>query len=93
MTLTREEIEQGAVPGLHSIKGATVVIQGFGNAGMFGAKNLLLHGQGTAKPALRLGQVVAQIGNRRQRVERPDQPPAGTPPRAPRPSLMRGGSS
>ncbi len=36
--VTRRAIEQGAVPGLHSIKGATVVIQGFGNAGAIAAR-------------------------------------------------------
>jgi len=31
--ITRRAIEQGAVPGLNSLRGAKVVIQGFGNAG------------------------------------------------------------
>src|SRR6476620_1997646 len=31
--VTRRAIEQGAVPGLNTLKGATIVIQGFGNAG------------------------------------------------------------
>ena len=35
--VTRRAIEQGAVPGLQSLKGATVVIQGFGNAGSIAA--------------------------------------------------------
>src|SRR5256885_4193640 len=36
--VTRRAIEQGAVPGLRSIKGATVVIQGFSNAGAIAAR-------------------------------------------------------
>ena len=35
--VTRRAIEQGAVPRLQSLKGATVVIQGFGNAGSIAA--------------------------------------------------------
>ena len=35
--VTRRAIEQGAVRGVNSIKGATVVIQGFGNAGSIAA--------------------------------------------------------
>src|SRR5258708_34633212 len=35
--VTRRAIEQGAVPGLNTLKGATVVIQGFGNAGSIAA--------------------------------------------------------
>ena len=35
--VTRRAIEQGAVPGLDSLKGATVVIQGCGNAGSIAA--------------------------------------------------------
>ena len=35
--VTRRAIEQGAVPGLDSLKGATVVIQGYGNAGSIAA--------------------------------------------------------
>src|SRR2546428_2965979 len=36
--VTRRAIEQGAVPGLNTLKGATVVIQGFGNAGSIAAR-------------------------------------------------------
>jgi glutamate dehydrogenase (NAD(P)+) len=36
--VTRRAIEQGAVRGLDSLKGATVVIQGFGNAGSIAAR-------------------------------------------------------
>jgi glutamate dehydrogenase/leucine dehydrogenase len=36
--VTRRAIEQGAVPGLNSLKGATVAIQGFGNAGSVAAR-------------------------------------------------------
>src|SRR3989441_10440585 len=36
--VTRRAIEQGAVPGLNSLKGATVVVQGFGNAGSNAAR-------------------------------------------------------
>jgi glutamate dehydrogenase (NAD(P)+) len=36
--VTRRAIEQGAVPGLDSLKGATVVIQGYGNAGAIAAR-------------------------------------------------------
>src|SRR5260370_14936567 len=36
--VTRRAIEQGAVPGLDTLKGATVVIQGFGNAGSIAAR-------------------------------------------------------
>ncbi len=36
--VTRRAIEQGAVPGLNTVKGATVVIQGFGNAGSIAAR-------------------------------------------------------
>ncbi len=36
--VTRRAIEQGAVPGLNSLKGARVAIQGFGNAGSFAAE-------------------------------------------------------
>ncbi|HEY6844100.1 MAG TPA: Glu/Leu/Phe/Val dehydrogenase, partial [Thermoanaerobaculia bacterium] len=36
--VTRRAIEQGAVRGLNSLKGATVVIQGFGNAGSIAAR-------------------------------------------------------
>ena len=36
--ITRRAIEQGAVPGLTSLKGARVVIQGFGNAGSIAAR-------------------------------------------------------
>jgi glutamate dehydrogenase (NAD(P)+) len=35
--VTRRAIEQGAVPGLDSLEGATVVIQGYGNAGSIAA--------------------------------------------------------
>ena len=35
--VTRRAIEQGAVPGLDSLKGARVVIQGYGNAGSIAA--------------------------------------------------------
>jgi glutamate dehydrogenase/leucine dehydrogenase len=36
--VTRRAIEQGAVPGLNSVKGARVAIQGFGNAGSYAAE-------------------------------------------------------
>ena len=36
--VTRRAIEQGVVPGLKSIKGARVVIQGYGNAGAIAAR-------------------------------------------------------
>ncbi|HEX2121361.1 MAG TPA: Glu/Leu/Phe/Val dehydrogenase [Thermoanaerobaculia bacterium] len=36
--VTRRAIEQGAVPGLDSLEGATVVIQGYGNAGAIAAR-------------------------------------------------------
>ena len=36
--VTRRAIEQGAVPGLDSLAGATVVIQGYGNAGAIAAR-------------------------------------------------------
>jgi glutamate dehydrogenase/leucine dehydrogenase len=36
--VTRRAIEQGAVPGLNSLKGARVAIQGFGNAGSYAAE-------------------------------------------------------
>ena len=36
--VTRRAIEQGAVPGLDTLQGATVVIQGFGNAGAIAAE-------------------------------------------------------
>src|SRR6266850_3581560 len=36
--VTRRAIEQGAVPSLNTLKGATVVIQGFGNAGSIAAR-------------------------------------------------------
>jgi len=36
--VTRRAIEQGAVPKLNSVKGATVVVQGFGNAGSIAAR-------------------------------------------------------
>jgi len=36
--VTRRAIEQGAVPGLDTLDGATVVIQGFGNAGAIAAE-------------------------------------------------------
>jgi glutamate dehydrogenase/leucine dehydrogenase len=36
--VTRRAIDQGAVRGLNSLKGATVVIQGFGNAGSIAAR-------------------------------------------------------
>jgi glutamate dehydrogenase/leucine dehydrogenase len=36
--VTRRAIEKGAVPGLTSLSGATVVIQGFGNAGSIAAE-------------------------------------------------------
>jgi glutamate dehydrogenase/leucine dehydrogenase len=36
--VTRRAIEQGAVPGLDSLNGATVVIQGYGNAGAIAAR-------------------------------------------------------
>jgi glutamate dehydrogenase/leucine dehydrogenase len=36
--VTRRAIEQGAVPGLNTLNGATVVIQGFGNAGSIAAR-------------------------------------------------------
>jgi glutamate dehydrogenase (NAD(P)+) len=36
--VTRRAIEEGAVPGLDSLKGATVVIQGYGNAGAIAAQ-------------------------------------------------------
>ncbi len=36
--VTRRVLERGAVPGLQSIDGATVVIQGFGNAGAIAAE-------------------------------------------------------
>jgi glutamate dehydrogenase/leucine dehydrogenase len=36
--VTRRAIEQGAVPGLNSIEGARIVIQGFGNAGSIAAR-------------------------------------------------------
>jgi glutamate dehydrogenase (NAD(P)+) len=36
--VTHRAIEQGAVPGLNTVKGATVVIQGFGNAGSIAAR-------------------------------------------------------
>ncbi len=35
--VTRRAIDQGAVPGLNSVSGTRVVIQGFGNAGSFAA--------------------------------------------------------
>jgi len=35
---TRRAIEQGAVPGLNSLQGATIAIQGFGNAGSIAAR-------------------------------------------------------
>jgi len=35
---TRRAIEQGAVPGLNALQGATVAIQGFGNAGSIAAR-------------------------------------------------------
>ena len=36
--VTRRAIEQGAVPGMTSLEGATVAIQGFGNAGAIAAR-------------------------------------------------------
>src|SRR5205085_371109 len=36
--VTRRAIEQGAVPGVTSLKAATVVVQGFGNAGSIAAR-------------------------------------------------------
>ncbi len=36
--VTRRAIDQGAVPGINSLKGATVVVQGFGNAGSIAAR-------------------------------------------------------
>src|SRR5438105_11980684 len=36
--VTRRAIEQGAVPGVTSVKAATVVVQGFGNAGSIAAR-------------------------------------------------------
>jgi glutamate dehydrogenase (NAD(P)+) len=36
--VTRRAIEQGAVPGLQSLRGARVAIQGFGNAGSYAAE-------------------------------------------------------
>ncbi len=36
--MTRRAIEQGAVPGLNTLKGARVAIQGFGNAGSIAAQ-------------------------------------------------------
>ena len=36
--VTRRAIDQGAVPGLNSLKGARVAIQGFGNAGSYAAE-------------------------------------------------------
>jgi len=36
--VTRRAIEQGTVPGLDSLEGATVVIQGYGNAGAIAAR-------------------------------------------------------
>ena len=36
--VTRRAIEEGAVPGLNTLKGATVAIQGFGNAGSIAAR-------------------------------------------------------
>ena len=36
--VTRRAIEQGAVPGLNSLRGVTVAIQGFGNAGSIAAR-------------------------------------------------------
>jgi glutamate dehydrogenase/leucine dehydrogenase len=36
--VTRRAIDEGAVPGLDSLQGATVVIQGFGNAGSIAAR-------------------------------------------------------
>ncbi len=36
--VTTRAIEQGAVPGLNSLKGATVAVQGFGNAGSIAAQ-------------------------------------------------------
>jgi glutamate dehydrogenase/leucine dehydrogenase len=36
--VTRRAIEQGAVPGLDTLEGATVVIQGYGNAGSIAAQ-------------------------------------------------------
>jgi glutamate dehydrogenase (NAD(P)+) len=36
--VTRRAIEQGAFPGLNTLKGATVVVQGFGNAGSIAAR-------------------------------------------------------
>src|SRR5207253_8024348 len=36
--VTRRAIEEGAVPGLNLLKGATVAIQGFGNAGSIAAR-------------------------------------------------------
>ncbi|PYQ62853.1 MAG: glutamate dehydrogenase [Acidobacteria bacterium] len=44
--VTRRAIEQGAVRGLNSVKGATVAIQGFGNAGSIAAR---LFGEAGAK--------------------------------------------
>jgi len=35
---TRRAIEQGAVPGLNALQGATIAIQGFGNAGSIAAR-------------------------------------------------------
>src|SRR5207245_3750034 len=36
--VTRRAVEEGAVPGLNALKGATVAIQGFGNAGSIAAR-------------------------------------------------------
>jgi glutamate dehydrogenase/leucine dehydrogenase len=44
--VSRRAIEQGAVPGISTLKGATVVIQGFGNAGSIAAR---LFGEAGAK--------------------------------------------
>ncbi|HUP62734.1 MAG TPA: Glu/Leu/Phe/Val dehydrogenase [Thermoanaerobaculia bacterium] len=60
--VTRRAIEQGAVPGLDSLTGATVVIQGYGNAGSIAARLFTDAGARVIAISDSAGGVVAKEG-------------------------------
>jgi glutamate dehydrogenase (NAD(P)+) len=60
--VTRRAIEQGAVPGLNSVKGARVAIQGFGNAGSFAAELFIEAGATVIAVSDSTGGIASETG-------------------------------
>jgi glutamate dehydrogenase (NAD(P)+) len=60
--VTRRAIEQGAVPGLDSVKGARVAIQGFGNAGSYAAELFIEAGAVVVAVSDSTGGIASETG-------------------------------